>query len=332
MVNSPPDIFFRWALFLSLLLHVAGYTLLQIEFSRPKNFETAGSDVAFFTEVELATFADMPAATLETAPEKLSSPVPKAAPKPVKIAPVAPVQRPEAAPPATSLPQATIPSAMPLPAPKAPSLAPERPVLPRSAPTLRAPSLPVEVPKSPPLPMPKAPAPQPPVLEEQRAEAAVALPEDASQAPKPRTRPFEPPPPAAVEATPENAEDVASDSLPVQGLSSDRIRDKIASFQATAGSELALMVKDQLKRCWRVPEGAPRPEELGVLVKFQVSRSGALVGRPTIVEGPPASEPFSRQARNSAIMAVRNCTPLRGLPLESYRDWKEIEILFEKEM
>jgi hypothetical protein len=90
-------------------------------------------------------------------------------------------------------------------------------------------------------------------------------------------------------------------------------------------SRLVAALRDQLKRCWKPPVGiAGLPP---VTVRFQLNHDGSLAGETVVL--PVNSEKAQFQpAAESALRAVRNCTPLK-LPAARYDYWQEVEITFD---
>ncbi len=93
---------------------------------------------------------------------------------------------------------------------------------------------------------------------------------------------------------------------------------------------LQTMVEKQIYRCWIVPVGAKGVGKLQVVVRFSVDPDGS-VRRPRVVDGERfARDPIFRIVAESAVRAVRQCSPLR-LPRESYAQWRDIEMNFDLE-
>jgi outer membrane biosynthesis protein TonB len=92
--------------------------------------------------------------------------------------------------------------------------------------------------------------------------------------------------------------------------------------QLTA-SEIDL-IRQQIERCWNIPEGARDDKDLVVEMRVSVDRDGD-VRRATILDsGSTVSDPVFRAAADSAKRALFNpqCRPLR-LPPDKYEYWKE---------
>ena len=88
----------------------------------------------------------------------------------------------------------------------------------------------------------------------------------------------------------------------------------------------------QMRECWNVPVGAPRPEELIVQVRVFLTPDGGLA-RPPVLEpatrGAAASNPYMRTAAEAALRAVNVCEPYMRLPRDRYETWREIVMTFD---
>jgi colicin import membrane protein len=91
-------------------------------------------------------------------------------------------------------------------------------------------------------------------------------------------------------------------------------------------ARLAAMIKQQLYSCWIPPVGASDAKDLVVLVGFSLNRDGTLAGNPVVKNRGP--NPLFQIAAESAVRAVRSCSPLR-LPAAKYESWQEVEVNFD---
>lgn len=101
--------------------------------------------------------------------------------------------------------------------------------------------------------------------------------------------------------------------------------------RSTGGATLSQNEMDALRQklggCWSIPAGVDDAATLKVSVKFQLDRSGMLLGRPQVVAGGAASGP-GRTAAESAVRAVQKCAPF-NLPAEKYDTWAEVVVNFD---
>ncbi len=334
MEDDRPDILFRWGVILSVLLHVGAYLVLQLEFAEPQEFDAGAGEVSLISEAELAELV----ATPEVAE---AEPVPVPEPQPVEqavdeqAAPVAPEVTAPIPEPAPENIAAETPPVSPEIAPE--EIAPEEIAPEEVTPEVPEPATRPEVSSevAPEIPSENLPEPEPveteaaPAVEESQAAKI-----DPNNVPRPRRAPERPAP----RPEPPKAPAPESENKPKENIGSlaDRLQKKLSGGRSSSGggggSELAGKINAQMARCWREPDGAPDPERLAVVVSFNLSRDGRLVGRPQIVDGPPSSEPFADQAMRNAILAVEKCSPLRDLPIELYNEWRRVEVKFEPGM
>jgi hypothetical protein len=92
-------------------------------------------------------------------------------------------------------------------------------------------------------------------------------------------------------------------------------------------TKLLAALRAQLVSCWAPPLGTGVPP---VKVAFELSQEGWLAGDPVVLPVNPGDlqNPQFDAAAQSALRAVRACTPLR-LPPARYDVWKEVEIVFD---
>ena len=195
------------------------------------------------------------------------------------------------------------------------------------------------------------PAPEPLVAENAEGES-VKLP---PAAPVPQSRP-QPPKPQIAKA-PERKEAEKPAAQPKQAsreTKNDEVLDQVAALlnkekasgggakrsteeaalgatQTTSGEKLSQSEMDalraQIQRCWNVPAGALDAENLRVSVKFKLDPSGAVEGRPEIIDGGGGSG-VARAAAESARRAVLQCAPY-NLPSEKYSAWADVIVHFD---
>jgi hypothetical protein len=103
-----------------------------------------------------------------------------------------------------------------------------------------------------------------------------------------------------------------------------------------AQNAMTLDIKDallaQMRECWNVPVGAPRPEELIVQVRVFLAPDGSLAQPPTLEPATrlaAAANPYMRTAAEAALRAVNVCEPYKRLPRDRYEAWREIVMTFD---
>jgi len=94
-------------------------------------------------------------------------------------------------------------------------------------------------------------------------------------------------------------------------------------------------IRSQIAKCWSVPAGAKNAENLQVTLRVQLAQDGTvmLVELADESKARYGSDTFYRAASDSAMRAVRQCSPLQNLPPEKYQTWRDIIMTFDpKEM
>ncbi len=120
----------------------------------------------------------------------------------------------------------------------------------------------------------------------------------------------------------------------------DKEKPKAAANETPAKSErydetmpMSLSEKDairsQIAKCWNVPAGAKDAENLVVTLHIQVEMTGAVMSVELAADTSRYnSDSFFRAAADSAMRAVRQCSPLKNLAPEKYGTWKDMELTF----
>lgn len=90
-------------------------------------------------------------------------------------------------------------------------------------------------------------------------------------------------------------------------------------------------IMGQLARCWNPPAGAKDAHKLVVVVDAQFDRSGQYISVKISSESRRRyhSDSFFRAAADSAVRAVKQCSPLRNLSPEKYDTWRAMELHFD---
>lgn len=94
-------------------------------------------------------------------------------------------------------------------------------------------------------------------------------------------------------------------------------------------------IRSQIAKCWSPPMGAKDAYDLAVILRVTYQQDGSLINvyLHKSQSGRYNSDTFFRSAVDSAMRAVRACTPLQGMPPEKYDSWKDVELNFDpKEM
>ena len=92
--------------------------------------------------------------------------------------------------------------------------------------------------------------------------------------------------------------------------------------------EVALSIRNQLKRCWRIEPGAREAESLIIEMRVRFHPDGE-VRTAEILDGERLlTDAFFRSAAENARRAVLQCSPY-SLPLDSYSFWQQVTLVFD---
>jgi hypothetical protein len=173
----------------------------------------------------------------------------------------------------------------------------------------------------------KKPAPVPP-----RRTVEAKLPQ--KPAPKPQ-----PPKPAVKPMPKENADDAFA-NLIGGAIGVENKKDDMSAIADALGvgvssgplsNTIQQAIASRLGMCWTPLKGAPGAEDLIVEVRIRLLPTSE-VDQVEIVKRPPGQ--FGNVAAQRAEQAVRKCNPFNKsgiltLPLNKYRDWREMRITFD---
>ena len=95
-----------------------------------------------------------------------------------------------------------------------------------------------------------------------------------------------------------------------------------------SGSQLAGMISRQVTPCWRIPIGAQGGERMRAELNIVISPDGSVRSVTPVDEARMTSDPVFRAFTESAVRAVRSCSPLQ-LPPESYQQWRNVIFNFD---
>jgi len=87
----------------------------------------------------------------------------------------------------------------------------------------------------------------------------------------------------------------------------------------------------QISKCWAIPAGARDADSTSVRLRISLAVDGSLTSVKIVDEGRynEAGETFFRAWADSAVRAVRGCSPITGLPPKKYKSWSELELNFD---
>lgn len=88
-------------------------------------------------------------------------------------------------------------------------------------------------------------------------------------------------------------------------------------------------IRNQIQRCWNVPAGAKDAQNLVVTLRIGLNQDGSVLKVELAGdESRYHNDSFFRAAADSAMRAVRKCSPLKNLPADKFGRWNEMELTF----
>jgi hypothetical protein len=92
-----------------------------------------------------------------------------------------------------------------------------------------------------------------------------------------------------------------------------------------SGGEKAIL-KEHLKKCWRLPDGMSAAQTTRVVLRVYLRRDGSLAAEPLLIEASASREgPVLLKA---AIRTLKDCQPYAFLPAGKYKEWKVLDVSF----
>lgn len=208
--------------------------------------------------------------------------------------------------------------------------------------------------ETPPDPAPPEPAPPEPVPD------AVPPPEPAPPRPEPKPEPrpkpappkpapLKPTPPKPAPAKPRPAErldaseltdllDKALPKAPRKPLDTSALAKSIeaatprnARVDPRALASLQAAIRAQIAPCWNPPIGGADVRKMTVVLRIELGRDGAVLGRPAILSQTGVTGQngdYARAFAETARRAVLRCAPLK-LPADLYESWRSFELNFD---
>lgn len=254
--------------------------------------------------VELVTIADV-----TNVPTKPREPEPKKEepkPEPVKPEPPKPVEAappPPPAPPKSEPKAAAAPPPEPVPEPKAPAKVEE----PKPEPKPKAPQ---ELTNTKPAKKPKAPQED---FDSVLKNLAKSLPQQKAE------------PKAEKKAEPKtNFDDLMAKAIPSNRRN---VADPTKPLTMTEQDAIKNIFNRAMQRCWNIPAGAKDAADLIINVKVNLLPDGT-VTNVQLADSTFGKSEFWRAAADSAVRAVRICSPYSDLPRNLYDTWKDTTLTF----
>lgn len=92
-------------------------------------------------------------------------------------------------------------------------------------------------------------------------------------------------------------------------------------------------IRNQITKCWNYQGGAKDQDKLRARIMVQLNQDGSVAKAllHSSQKGDYMGNSYFRALVDSAIRATQNpdCVPLKGLPVDKYQGWKEMELVFD---
>jgi chemotaxis protein histidine kinase CheA len=95
------------------------------------------------------------------------------------------------------------------------------------------------------------------------------------------------------------------------------------------GSLISKVVRGQVTQCWSIPIGAKNVENTTVALYIKLDVKGYAKKVNIIDESRYYSDNNYRVLADSAVWAIKECSPFQGLPEDKHEFWKEIQLTFD---
>jgi type IV secretory pathway VirB10-like protein len=170
--------------------------------------------------------------------------------------------------------------------------------------------------------------PPPPPAEKPAEKPEVKKPEPKKEEKKPKEEDLE----AVLKAVRETAQkkkDEKKDDKKDGGSKNKSISNKYDPSMPLSLSEMDAIM-GQIAKCWNVPAGAKNAQDLIIVVYAEFNVDGSYVKVELAQDQRRyGSDTFFRAAADAAIRAVKQCSPLTGLPADKFQKWRALELHFD---
>jgi len=119
---------------------------------------------------------------------------------------------------------------------------------------------------------------------------------------------------------------------PTQAKPAETHKAKSDNYDETAPLSISEIdaIRGQIEQCWNPPVGAKDAANLVVNLHIEIAVDGTVTSVELASDsGRYNSDSFFASAADSAMRAVRKCSPLKNLPADKYDTWKDMTITFD---
>lgn len=97
------------------------------------------------------------------------------------------------------------------------------------------------------------------------------------------------------------------------------------------GTPVANELVKQFTECWKIPADVKNPENYPATLKLNVNKDGTVtkIALGKDMGNRYISDKIFVKMADSAMQAVRVCSPLQNLAPEGYEAWRELEVTFD---
>lgn len=118
--------------------------------------------------------------------------------------------------------------------------------------------------------------------------------------------------------------------LVILSLSACKPTSTYTSLTAEDVNYIMEKIQTQLAKCWKTPEFKGRKEPLPqTIIYIELDQEGQVRKVNVIEKEKYESDPVYRVLTDSAVWAIKECSPLKGLPKDKYEYWQTIEFTFD---
>jgi outer membrane biosynthesis protein TonB len=93
-------------------------------------------------------------------------------------------------------------------------------------------------------------------------------------------------------------------------------------------NEIMAKIQDQVTSKWSIPIGAKDVENMDVVLLITMASDGTVMNVEIVDKSRYNSDALYKVATDSAVRAVKEASPIQGLPTEKHKYWKEVEFTF----